>query len=59
MLALNQICLYSAQILYKLESAFLFAVWDLSQGGNDGGQALAWVANLTSYNRQISILKDS
>jgi hypothetical protein len=25
----------------KLESAFLFAVLDLSLGGNDGGQALA------------------
>jgi hypothetical protein len=43
MLASNKISLH--YILHssckKLESAFLFAVLDLSLGGNDGGQALA------------------
>jgi hypothetical protein len=41
MLALNHIWLYAAQLLCKLESAFFFAVLNLCQGGNDGGQALA------------------
>jgi hypothetical protein len=28
------------QLLCKLESAFFFAVLNLAQGGNDGGQSL-------------------
>jgi hypothetical protein len=38
---IKQISLYSAQLLYKLESAFLFAVLDRSVGGSDGGQVLS------------------